>query len=135
MPNLVSQLKSLTFLLKWLELALAVVCIALLRDGRIFPAADMDKIAISYMTICGYMLINTVLVIGFFKDEQMPKTLTLLLLGAGGVLWITTGAFMIEHYDHQLISTSARDKLLASAIIALINGVLYLVDGFFILRG
>ncbi|KAG8223353.1 hypothetical protein J437_LFUL001231 [Ladona fulva] len=75
MPNIVSQLKSLTFLLKWLELALAIVCIALLRNAVLFPSIDMDKIAVSYMTICGYILINTVMVIGFFKDEQMPKTL------------------------------------------------------------
>lgn len=135
MPDLVSQLKSPSFLLKWVELALAVVCIALLRDATIFPSSDIDKLAVAYMTICGYLLINTVLIIGLFQGEQMPKTLSLLFLGAGGVLWITTGAFMIEHYDSKVVSSKSRDKLLAAAIIALVNGVVYLVDGFFTRRG
>ncbi|XP_046399748.1 uncharacterized protein LOC124166131 [Ischnura elegans] len=135
MADLMQQLKTPNFLLKWVELILAVVSIALLRDSGSFPGLNVDKIVVAYMTLAGFILFNCIIIVGSFNGETLGKITMLLYLLSGAVLFITTGAFIIEHYDQKLFNTTANDKFLASGIIALVNGAVYLVDGFFTRRG
>ncbi|XP_071443873.1 uncharacterized protein [Hetaerina americana] len=135
MPDLSSQLKSPPFLLKWVELILAIVSIALLRDASTYPSANIDKMVVCYFTLAGYILINSIIIVGLFKGEQMGSITILLFLVCGGVLWISSGAFMIEFYDSKVFNSYANDRLLASGIISLVNGVVFLTDAFFTRRG
>ncbi|KAG8223354.1 hypothetical protein J437_LFUL001232 [Ladona fulva] len=149
MADISELLKKPSFLIKFLQVILAVVGVALHQDSiystgingsvNVGLLADKNKIAFVYMVFCGFLLSTMMNIIGKVLGG-IPKKLTMLWAVVGCILWVAAGAVILKAYadvEEMLPSTPIKlppelEKLLneelAAGIIGILNGLLYLVE-------
>ncbi|XP_069683390.1 uncharacterized protein [Periplaneta americana] len=124
MVNLGEVVKSRNFLLKLLELLLAIISVGLSSDALV--GDTMEKIAVVDGTLVSSILLAAVLIAGEFLGTPVDKVLHMMVAGVLAVLSIAAGAIMIEIWDSQ--SPIIPDRVVGAGVLALFNGVVYIVD-------
>lgn len=146
-------LKHTTILFKVIEIILSIFAIGLMVDPlnsfqRIFNKSrfKLDDAAFIYVTVAGYVMINTVFIISHLLGDRLPKRTMILFSSLGTILHIVAGSLIIHnwrnisrpHYHLQnnelYPSKQYMDMLLSSAVFVFLNVLAFVGEIFFTLK-
>ncbi|XP_069691333.1 uncharacterized protein [Periplaneta americana] len=130
----VTMAMSRVHMLKFVELALTVICVALhyhSNEGRSF---EFYEFMITCAAFGGYLVILIGVLVGIFTSTPINKRIDIFYSLVGCALFIAAGSFVIEHYDHYP-KGKTRDTGLSKGAMAIINGVVFFVDALLSFRG
>ncbi|XP_058811336.1 uncharacterized protein LOC131676233 [Topomyia yanbarensis] len=98
-----------------------------------FDDGDLVTGFLATGTFCGFIVILTTVMIGYLMKAHIHRRLNLFysLLGCG--LFLTSGVFIIKAWEHAY-RTRTRDLAITKGSVALINGVIFLMDAIFTFR-
>ncbi|XP_069685013.1 uncharacterized protein [Periplaneta americana] len=130
------MVKRVQFLLKVVELSLSIICVGLIVDPINHKMQlNMHHVALVYATFAGYIVVNTVIIIGQVKAERMPQYMWALLSFTAGAVFLAAGSVIIDDWrnlwgglKHMGYSKQYMDMMIASGIIAIFNAFIYFVD-------
>ncbi|XP_066584221.1 uncharacterized protein [Prorops nasuta] len=144
-----SVLGSQPILFKIVEVGLAVFAIGLMVDPfnsfqQVFnrPRVKLDDIAIIYITIAGYIIINSLFIIAHFLGDRIPKRTVILFASLGAILHVVSGSVMIHNWrkvhgpffhisNNELYpSKQYMDMLISSAVFIYVNALVFIVEIF-----
>ncbi|XP_014237027.1 uncharacterized protein LOC106659155 [Trichogramma pretiosum] len=143
-----------SIMFKVAEVVLAVFAVGLIVDPfnsfhQIFlhqPKPKLDDIALIYVTLAGYLIINSVLVIGHLLGDRMPKRTSLLFTGVGTILHLVAGSLMVHNWrklhsnyayvynDNTYASKQYADMLIAGSFFTFVDALVFGVDVFYTIR-
>ncbi|XP_051164044.1 uncharacterized protein LOC127283311 [Leptopilina boulardi] len=142
-PNIASRLKlnmnESPFFCKIIELILCIVSVGLIVgpfNSRLH--ANFKNTGLVYVAICGYVLINSIIIFCYLIGEKMPKKMSLFFTGMGAILCFAAGVILIydwDNFENNLISQYLNqylDQTLASGIFALLAAFVFALDVYFI---
>ncbi|EDW06934.2 protein snakeskin [Drosophila mojavensis] len=112
-------------LLKIIELGIAIACVVLYE-----VVGDLSKRPLIVCgTIVGYTIICAVLLIGHFINSVVEKRLNALLSLLGCILFVASGALVIDewHDAYDFLKDRKRNALAAGSLM-IINGAVFLLD-------
>ncbi|KAH8387147.1 hypothetical protein KR093_005045 [Drosophila rubida] len=118
-------------LLKIIELGIAIACVVLYE-----VVGDMSKRPLIVCgTIGGYTIICSILLIGHVLGSVIEKRLNALISLLGCILFVASGALIIDewHDQHDFLGHRKRDSIAAGSLM-MINGVVFLLDTLSICR-
>ncbi|KAH8411640.1 hypothetical protein KR215_007740 [Drosophila sulfurigaster] len=118
-------------LLKIIELAIAIACVVLYET-----VGDMSKRPLIVCgTIGGYTVICGILLIGHVLGSVIEKRLNALISLIGCVLFVASGALVIDewHDTHAYYGDRKRYSIAAGSLM-IINGAVFLLDTLSICR-
>ncbi|XP_055551357.1 uncharacterized protein LOC129733841 [Wyeomyia smithii] len=118
-------------IIKFLELCLATTCTVLHYYS--FDDGDLVTGFISTGTFCGYIVILITVMIGYLMKAHVHRRLNLFYSLLGCALFLTSGVFIIQAWEHAF-RTRTRDLAITKGSVALINGVIFLMDTIFTFR-
>ncbi|CAF4845930.1 unnamed protein product [Pieris macdunnoughi] len=118
-------------IIKFLELALTCACVALHYHSY---NADADIGMLVTGTFIGYLIIFAGAAAGYIMQTPSHKRIDIFYSLVGVCLFVASGALIIDRYQHYGRS-ELKDKNLAKASLAIINGALLLVDAVLTQRG
>ncbi|XP_047504869.1 uncharacterized protein LOC125049550 [Pieris napi] len=118
-------------IIKFLELALTCACVALHYHSY---NADADIGMLVTGTFIGYLIIFAGAAAGYIMQTPSHKRIDIFYSLVGVCLFVASGAIIIDRYQHYGRS-ELKDKNLAKASLAIINGALLLVDAVLTQRG
>lgn len=146
-------MKHSTILFKVIEIILSIFAIGLLVDPlnsfqRIFnkPRFKLDDAAFIYVTVAGYIMINTVFIISHLLGDRLPKRTMILFSSLGVILHIVAGSLIVHnwryinrsHYQIQnneiYPSKQYVDMLISSAVFVFLNVLAFAGEIFLILK-
>ncbi|XP_049283569.1 uncharacterized protein LOC125763905 [Anopheles funestus] len=118
-------------IIKFLELSLAVTCTTLHYYS--FNDGDLVTGFLATGTFCGFIVILFTVMAGYLMKAHLNRRLSIFysLLGCG--CFLTSGVFIIEAWEHAF-RTRTRDLAITKGSIAVINGVIFLMDTIFTFR-
>jgi len=119
-------------LLKIIELGIAIACIVLYETVGTLTTKPL----IVCGTIGGFTIICGVLLIGHLINSIVEKRLNALLSIIGCVLFVISGALVIDawHDTQDLIFKDRKRNALAAGSLMIINGAVFLLDTLSIVR-
>lgn len=136
-----------------LEVIVAVFAIGLAVDPmnsfqRMFsrPRFKLDDAATIYITVAGYILINTLFVISHILGDRIPKRTLLLFASVGAFMHVVAGSLMVHNwrgmngpsfyvYNNEVHpSKQYMDMLISAAVFTFVNAVLFVVEIIAIIR-
>ncbi|XP_067015297.1 uncharacterized protein [Anabrus simplex] len=126
MPLNLQTLKKPTFVLKLVELVLAVIAIALVADSFIGIGGKLSTI---YGTYIGFLILSCVMVAALFMETSPHPMLMLVVSAVAGIMFIVAGALCFDLYgtfEHFPNTTG----VLVAGIIGIIGGIVYALDAF-----
>ncbi|KAG7210144.1 hypothetical protein KM043_011705 [Ampulex compressa] len=98
-------LRHLPMLIKVLEIVLAIFAVGLIVDPlnsfqQIYnkPRFRLDDVAIIYITIGGYIVINTLFVTSHVLGDRIPKRTLILFASAGVLFHIVAGSVLVHNW-------------------------------------
>ncbi|XP_063234353.1 uncharacterized protein LOC134537623 [Bacillus rossius redtenbacheri] len=119
-------------ILKFLQLVLTVTCLGMhFKDNG--PAYYLDNLVVTG-TFAGFFIILVGTFAGAVLGDNLTKRVDIFYSLAGCALFVASGALCIKYYD-AFGSGDTRHLGLAKGSLAIINGVFFLLDGFFTYRG
>ncbi|XP_022128790.1 uncharacterized protein LOC111002840 [Pieris rapae] len=118
-------------IIKFLELALTCACVALHYHSY---NGDADIGMLVTGTFIGYLIIFAGAAAGYIMQTPSHKRIDIFYSLVGVCLFVASGALIIDRYQHYGRS-ELKDKNLAKASLAIINGALLLVDAVLTQRG
>nr|XP_029720579.1 uncharacterized protein LOC115262319 [Aedes albopictus] len=118
-------------IIKFLELCLAIACTVLHYYS--FDDGDLVTGFLATGTFCGYIVILTTIMVGYLMKAHVHRRLNLFYSLLGCALFLTAGVFIIEAWEHAF-RTRTRDLAITKGSIAIINGVIFLMDTIFTFR-
>ncbi|XP_055611632.1 uncharacterized protein LOC129758196 [Uranotaenia lowii] len=118
-------------IIKFLELCLAATCTVLHYYS--FDDGDLVTGFLSTGTFCGYIVILTTVMVGYLMKAHIHRRLNLFYSLLGCALFLTSGVFIIEAWEHAF-RTRTRDLAITKGSIAIINGVIFMMDTIFTFR-
>ncbi|KAF2899279.1 hypothetical protein ILUMI_06897 [Ignelater luminosus] len=118
-------------IIKFLELALTVACIALHYHSI---TGDHNTDFITAGAFCGFLVILVGGFAGHVMSTPINKRIDIFFSLVGCAAFVAAGALNIEHFDNASRGKT-RDYGLAKASLAIINGALFLVDSLLSWRG
>ncbi|XP_001866470.2 uncharacterized protein LOC6049759 [Culex quinquefasciatus] len=118
-------------IIKFLELCLTIACTVLHYYS--FDDGDLVTGFLSTGTFCGYIVILTTVMVGYLMKAHVHRRLNLFYSLLGCALFLTSGVFIIEAWEHAF-RTRTRDLAITKGSIAIINGVIFLMDTIFTFR-
>ncbi|XP_015599326.1 uncharacterized protein LOC107269692 [Cephus cinctus] len=131
-------LKKSSFYCKIVELILLVISIGLIVDPL---NSDMEinknHAAIIYTSICGYILINTIIILSYLLGERQPKKTSIVFSTMGAILSCVAGLILIHDWDtyqDNLISKYSSqylNQMLSSGIFAILAIPFFILDAYF----
>ncbi|XP_012269024.1 uncharacterized protein LOC105693574 [Athalia rosae] len=144
-----TSVEVIPLLIKIVEVVLAIFAIGLVVDPfnsfqKIYnkPQTKLDDIAIVYVTIAGYILINMVIIIGYVMGDRMPKKTALLFSSVGAILFIVAGSVIVHDWrklrgSYVQISNNAiypskqfMEMLISGGVFAFVDAAVFVVDVF-----
>ncbi|XP_058448514.1 uncharacterized protein LOC131428528 [Malaya genurostris] len=118
-------------IIKFLELCLATTCTVLHYYS--FDDGDLVTGFVATGSFCGYIVILSTVMVGYLMKAHVHRRQNLFysLLGCG--LFLTSGVFIIKAWEHAY-RTRTRDLAITKGSVALINGIIFLMDTVFTFR-
>ncbi|XP_012225074.1 uncharacterized protein [Linepithema humile] len=136
-----------------LEVIVAIFAIGLAVDPmnsfqRIFnrPRFKLDDAATIYITIAGYILINTLFVISHVLGDRIPKRTLVMFASVGAFMHVVAGSLMIHnwrnmngpyyyvHNNEIHPSKQYMDMLVSAAVFTFVNAALFIAEIIAIIR-
>uniref|UniRef100_A0A182JEN2 Uncharacterized protein n=1 Tax=Anopheles atroparvus TaxID=41427 RepID=A0A182JEN2_ANOAO len=117
--------------IKFLELCLAVACTTLHYYS--FDDGDLVTGFLATGTFCGFIVILTTIMAGYLIKAHLHRRLSVFYSLLGCTCFLTSGVFIIEAWKHAF-RTRMRDLAITKGSIAIINGVIFLMDTIFTFR-
>ncbi|KAI4498067.1 hypothetical protein M0802_006891 [Mischocyttarus mexicanus] len=146
-PSISSRLqkyfKEAPFFCKIIELILCVISVGLIvtpfkeishKDIK----TDINDIAIVYVSLCGYILINSIIILCHLLGDRIPKKTAITFSAMGAVLCLTAGLVLIHDwskYPNNLILPNVEqysNQMISSAVFAIIASIVFACDIYFI---
>ncbi|PSN45600.1 Protein snakeskin [Blattella germanica] len=121
-------------ILKMLELALVIVCLGLHYKTYGGYFRTYHEIVIPGAAFGGYLVIMAVSFVGIFSGQPINKRLDIIFSMIGCALFVAAGSFAIEYYKDTR-SSDEKNMGLAKGSLAIINGVIFLIDAALSFRG
>lgn len=138
---------------KILEVVLAIFAIGLIVDPLnsfqwIFnkPRFKLDDAAVIYVSIAGYVLINTLFIISHLLGDRVPKRTLILFTSVGAFLHIVAGSLLVHNwrmihgpyyqiYNNEIYpSKQYMDMLISGAVFTFVNAAVFVVDILLIIK-
>ena len=119
-------------IIKFLELAIAIVCTGLLYKNGMTGNNETDLVSAG--TFVGFVIILIGGFSGHLASSPITKRIDVFYCLVGCALFIAAGALNIKHYEDAWKSEK-RDYGLAIGSLAIINGACFLIDSLFTWRG
>lgn len=113
-----------TFVMKVIELVVTTVCVGLVTDMW-YVAMTPAKTVVVNGTFVGYIMLSTVIILGFVLDTPLDRKLVQVVTLPGAVMFFASGSIMTEAWKN---FGSQADRLLVSGILTFLNGFIYLAD-------
>ncbi|XP_014472424.1 PREDICTED: uncharacterized protein LOC106743268 [Dinoponera quadriceps] len=138
--RLQKHLKEAPFFCKIIELVMCVVATGLVagpfQQNQTRPA-DIHHIAIFHVAVCGYILINAILIMSHLMGERLPKKTSLMFTTMGAILCCTAGLILIHDWDN--FSTNMihayldeySNQTVAAGSFAILAALVFVVDTYF----
>jgi len=119
--------------LKIIELALCFICLGLLRHyGFNFGGADRQLFGL--IAIGGMILVTFPLLLAHLFGDIEKTMMEILQNIMGAIVMIAAGALLIDLYHGYNTDHDAVKAALGCGSLCIINGVVYIVDAFFVHR-
>lgn len=118
-------------IIKFVELALTCACVALHYHSY---NADANIGMLVTGTFIGYLIIFAGAAAGYVMQTQAHKRVDIFYSLIGVCLFVASGAVLIDRFQHASKS-EIKDKNLAKASLAIINGAILLADAVLTQRG
>jgi len=118
-------------LIKLFELLITICCVAL-HYHSFFADATHSQMVITG-TFCGYLVLLVGVFAGFIFAMPISKRIDIFYSIAGAALFIASGALTIQYFQDRA-KGELRDIGLSKGALAIINGVLFVIDAFFSIR-
>ncbi|KAG7203929.1 hypothetical protein KM043_016948 [Ampulex compressa] len=133
-PNLRTRLrdylKEAPFFCKIIELVLCVISTGLIiHPFSKIEQEDMNHVGIFHVSVCGYILINAILIVSHLLGERLPKKTGLAFSAMGSILCCTAGLILIRDWNNfpsNLISQyfeEYSDQIVSSGCFAVLAGL------------
>uniref|UniRef100_A0A182UE88 MARVEL domain-containing protein n=1 Tax=Anopheles melas TaxID=34690 RepID=A0A182UE88_9DIPT len=111
--------------------SLAVTCTTLHYYS--FDDGDLVTGFLATGTFCGFIVILFTVMAGYLMKAHLQRRLSIFYSLLGCVCFLTSGVFIIEAWEHAF-RTRTRDLAITKGSIAVINGVIFLMDTIFTFR-
>ncbi|XP_015439247.1 PREDICTED: uncharacterized protein LOC107194183 [Dufourea novaeangliae] len=145
LPKERKMIGHLPFLMKILEVILSVFAIGLIVDPlnsfqRILIRSKfkLDDAAIIYISIAGYIIINTLFIICHFLGDRIPKRTLIIFTSVGALLHIVAGSVIVynwnkimgPYYNNNEFYPSKQymDMFISGAVFTFVNALVFIVD-------
>ncbi|KAK0085604.1 hypothetical protein PV325_004786 [Microctonus aethiopoides] len=102
----------------------------------------LADVAIIYISVAGYLLINLLFVIGYTLGDKIPKRTSIMFSAVGSILHVVAASVMIHNWRtvmgsyvdfHNNATNSSKqynDMLISSSVFTFINAVVFGIDVF-----
>ncbi|XP_014481774.1 PREDICTED: uncharacterized protein LOC106748089 [Dinoponera quadriceps] len=146
-------LSHLPIAIKVFEVVVAIFAIGLLVDPmnsfqKIFnrPRFKLDDSATIYITVAGYILINSLFIISHMLGDRVPKRTLLMFASVGALMHVVAGSLIVHnwrnlhgryYYSHNNEihpSKQYMDMLISSAVFTFVNAAVFIAEIIAILR-
>ncbi|XP_012145752.1 uncharacterized protein LOC105663129 [Megachile rotundata] len=140
----------LPFMIKAVEVVLAVFAIGLIVDPmnsfqRILIKSHfkLDDAAIIYISIAGYIIINSLFIICHLLGDRIPKRTLILFASMGALLHVVAGAVIVydwrkpmgPYYNNELYpSKQYLDMFISGAVFTFVDALVFVIEIVFIIR-
>ncbi|VEN45807.1 unnamed protein product [Callosobruchus maculatus] len=118
-------------IIKFLELAIAIVCIGLHYKSK---TNDFNADTLSAAAFGGYVIILIGGFAGYLMSTPINRRIDIFFSLVGCAIFVAAGALNIQIYD-DYGKSEWRDYGLSKASLAIINGALFLLDSLLTWRG
>ncbi|KAK9500794.1 hypothetical protein O3M35_001990 [Rhynocoris fuscipes] len=123
---------NLTTLLKIAELVMAVVIYWM--HYNTYEADNYVHVFVIMTTFAGFLIVLIGSVLGHLTGNGNNRTLDIFYSVAGAALYIASGALTIQHFNGWRFDSSTTNLGLTKGSLAIIQGAIFIVDGFFSFR-
>lgn len=121
---------------KFLELIITITCLVL--HYKSLGETDPHTIILASGTFLGYTIILVGLFSGYLLSTPINKRIDIFFSLIGCVLFIATGALIIQAWNddfiHSTFKTDARKLALTKGSLAIVNGIIFFCDVIFTFR-
>lgn len=138
-------------IMKIIEIVLSVFAIGLIVDPlnsfqRILIRSKfkLDDAAIIYISIAGYLIINSLFIICHFLGDRIPKRTLILFASVGALLHVVAGSVIVynwrkilgPYYNNNEFYPSKQymDMFISGAVFSFVNALVFILEIFFIIR-
>uniref|UniRef100_A0A182MKX9 MARVEL domain-containing protein n=1 Tax=Anopheles culicifacies TaxID=139723 RepID=A0A182MKX9_9DIPT len=111
--------------------SLAIACTTLHYYS--FDDGDLVTGFLATGTFCGFIVILFTVMAGYLMKAHLHRRLSIFYSLLGCACFLTSGVFIIEAWEHAF-RTRTRDLAITKGSIAVINGVIFLMDTIFTFR-
>ncbi|KAI4498591.1 hypothetical protein M0802_006297 [Mischocyttarus mexicanus] len=144
--------KHIPIAFKVVEIILSIFAIGLLVDPlnslqKVFnkPRFKLDDAAFIYVTVAGYVMINTLFIICHLLGDRLPKRTMILFASLGAILHIVAGSLVVHNWrtiqrpyyavNNEIYpSKQYMDMLISSAVFIFVNALAFVAEVFLILK-
>lgn len=116
-------------LIKLIELGLAVAIYWL--HYNTFEESEHIKMFVVSTTFLGFLVVVVGTFLGLITGNPVNKTVDMYFCVAGAILYIASGSLSIQHFQGWTFRSSVSNMGLTKGSLAIIQGAVFLVDGFF----
>lgn len=92
-----------------------------------FDDSDLVTCFLATGTFCGYLVILLAIFASLLVKTKVHKRIDIFYSMIGSALFITSGIFIIEVWQHAF-RTRTRDLAMLKGALSIINGILFLLD-------
>ncbi|CAG5093046.1 Protein of unknown function [Cotesia congregata] len=141
-PNITSRLKGYLretpFFCKIIELLCCVISVGLIVDPyNDRMQSNLNHAGVIYVGICGYIMINAILILCYLLGEKLNKKTALCFSALGAIMSFTAGIILI--YDHENFQNNYISRyherylkqILASGIFSILSSVIFVFETYF----
>ncbi|XP_034948481.1 uncharacterized protein [Chelonus insularis] len=133
--------KEAPFFCKIIEVIFCVISVGLIID----PFNDqmqqnLNHAGMIYVSICGYIMINLIVIICYLYGEKMNKTMALVFSGLGAIMCFAAGVILIydwKNFQNNYISRyydQYLEQMLASGIFAILAAFVFAIETYIIYK-
>ncbi|XP_015114934.1 uncharacterized protein LOC107039689 [Diachasma alloeum] len=130
-------LRDSPFFCKIIELVFCVISLGLIIDpinNGINMMSDNNCKGLVYLALCGYIMINAIVIVCYLCGEKMVKNMAMCFTTLGALLCLGAGVVILHNYDtydRNMLGPNIDqylDQMLASGIFAILASAAFAVD-------
>uniref|UniRef100_A0A023F8Q0 Putative members of chemokine-like factor super family n=1 Tax=Triatoma infestans TaxID=30076 RepID=A0A023F8Q0_TRIIF len=123
---------NLTTLFKIAELVMAIIIYWM--HYNTYEADNYVHVFVIMTTFAGFLIVLIGNVLGHITGNANNRTLDIFYCVAGAALYIASGSLTIQHFNGWRFDSSKTNLGLTKGSLAIIQGAIFIVDGFFSFR-